>query len=307
MNKKIVITGGSGFVGRRLVEALIARGDRVTVLTRDPARARPHLPEGASVAAWDPAGAGAWTRELEGASVVVHLAGEPVAQRWTRAVKDRIVQSRVDSTRVIVDAIARLADKPAALVCASAIGIYGARDPGEELDEDAAPGEGFLADVVRRWEAEARRAAEHGVRAVELRIGVVLGEGGGAVDKMILPFKLFAGGPVGDGRQVISWIHRDDVIGLVLLAIDDERARGPINVVAPRAATSAELARAIGGAMARPSWLPVPGFALRLAMGEAAEVLTTGQRVVPRRALDLGYVFRRAELGPALRSILGRG
>lgn len=304
MTKKIVITGGTGFVGRRLSEALIARGDEVVVLTRDPTRAR--LPPGARAAAWAPEQPGAWAGELAGAAAVVHLAGEPVAQRWTAEARARIIRSRVDATRALVEAIGRAEPRPAVLVSASAVGYYGPRPPGEELDEDSAPGQGFLAGVVQGWEAEARAVAAHGVRDVELRIGVVLGEGGGALDKMLLPFKLFAGGPIGGGEQVISWIDREDVVGLTLLALDDDRARGPINVVAPHPASSAELARALGAALHRPSWLPAPAFALRLAMGEASEIVTTGQRVLPRRALALGYAFQRPDLGPALAAILGQ-
>lgn len=302
--KKVVVTGGSGFVGRGLVDELLARGDEVTVLTRDPSRSRDKVARKAKVAAYTPDRVGPWTKELEGASAVVHLAGESVVQRWTDAAKDRILRSRVDSTRVVVEAIGALANKPEVFVCASAIGFYGARPADEVLDEESASGEGFLADVVRRWEAEAREAAKHGVRDVELRIGLSLGEGGGAMEKMVLPFKLFAGGHVGDGRHVMSWIHNDDVIGLALLAIDDPRAKGPINAVAPRAVTSAEMSRALGAVMKRPSWLPAPRFALELAMGEMAMVLTTGQRVTPRRAMELGYAFRRPELEAALRSIL---
>jgi len=316
--RKVVVTGGSGFVGRRLVDELLARGDQVTVLTRDPSRARRKLAAATRCVAWtpvtmggapaQPAKDGAWTDELEAADAVVHLAGEPVAQRWTPEARARIVASRVDSTRALVEAIGRRAKKPAVLVSASAVGYYGPRSPDEALDEGSAPGEGFLADVVKRWEVEAQAAGKLGVRDVELRIGVVLGEGGGAVDKMIPPFRLFVGGPIGDGRQVIAWIHRDDVVGLILFAIDDERVKGPLNAVAPNPATSAELARAIGRVLRRPAWIPAPSFAVKLLMGgEAASVVLTGQRVLPRRALDLGYAFHHPELGPALASILVEG
>jgi uncharacterized protein (TIGR01777 family) len=236
---------------------------------------------------------------------VVHLAGEQVAQRWSPAVKDRITKSRVDSTKLLVEAIGKAAHKPSTLVCASAIGYYGARGPDEELDEDAEPGSGFLADVVKRWEEAARAVEEHGVRAVELRIGVVLGEGGGALEKMILPFKLFAGGRIGTGKQVISWVHREDVVGMILLALGDDRVKGPMNAVSPHAATGEELANALGAVLNRPAWLPTPAFALQIALGEAAEVLTTGQRVFPKKAVELGYEFYHARLLPALESILG--
>lgn len=302
-----MITGGSGLIGLRLVEGLVARGDEVTVLTRSPAKTRDKLARGARCAAWTPEARGSWERELEGATTIVHLAGEGVVQRWTDAAKDRITRSRVDTTRNLVEAIGGLDNKPEAFVCASAIGYYGPRDGGEVLDEESAPGGGFLAGVVQKWEEAARGVRRHGVRDVELRIGVVLGEGGGAAEKMMMPFKLFVGGPVADGKQVISWIHEDDVLGLIQMAIDDPRVTGPINLVAPRAATSAELSRAFGRALHRPSWLPAPRLALELLMGEMAMVLTEGQRVVPKRAQELGYVFKRPDLDGALTTLVAKG
>jgi uncharacterized protein len=302
--QRVLLTGGSGFLGRALSQALLARGDRVTVLTRDPDRARPHLPADVRVASWTPDREGPWTEELGAVDAVVQLAGEPVAQRWTAAVKDRLKKSRIDSTRLLVEAIGKAAHQPKVLVCASATGFYGPRPGDERLDETSGGGQGFLAELVGQWEEAARGAEQHGLRVVEVRIGVVLGEGGGALEKMILPFKLHAGGPVGDGKQVVSWVHRDDLVGMILLALDDERVKGPLNAVSPNAATGRELAQAIGQVMGRSSWLPAPAFAVRAAMGEAAEILTTGQRVYPARAVELGYAFRYASLVPALESIL---
>ncbi|UQA59748.1 TIGR01777 family oxidoreductase [Polyangium aurulentum] len=304
--KTVLLTGGTGFIGKKLTERLIARGDRVTILTRDPSRAAGRLPRGASAVGWDPEREGPWFDEVARASAVVHLAGETVAQRWTPEARRRIEQSRVVSTRLVVEAIGRAAQKPTAFVSASGIGIYGARPPEETLDESSKRGEGFLVDVVERWEAEAQRAEEHGVRTTLLRIGIVLGEDGGPLEKMIMPFKLFAGGPIGTGDQVVSWIHSDDVVGLVLFALDDERARGPINAVAPSPVTNRELASAIGRAMGRPSWFRAPTALVKLAMGEAAEMVTTGLRVVPKRAVELGYTFVHPALDPALASILRR-
>jgi hypothetical protein len=303
--QRVLITGGSGFLGRALSHALLARGDRVTILTRDPARSRPHLPPGVRVAAYTPDREGPWTEELGVVDAVIHLAGEPVAQRWTAAVKDRIKKSRVDTTRVLVEAIGKAPRKPKVLVCASATGFYGPRPAGEKLDETSDQGKGFLADLVAEWEEAARGAEQHGLRVVEVRIGVVLGEGGGALEKMILPFKLFAGGPVGDGKQIISWVHRDDLVGMVLLALDDERVKGPLNAVSPNAATGAEMAEGIGQVLGRSSWLPVPEFAVKAMMGEASEIMITGQRVYPARAVELGYEFHHTRLVPALESILG--
>lgn len=302
--KRVLITGGSGFVGRKLAKELLARGDQVTVLTRDAKRAKGELPAAVRCAAWNPEKPGAWFEELGIVDVVVHLAGESVAKRWTDDVKKRIESSRIDSTRLLVEAIGRSAHKPEVLVSASATGYYGAQSPETELDESSPPGNDYLASVCVRWEEAAREVEKLGVRAVQLRIGVVLGEGGGALEKMLLPFKLYAGGPVGDGKQIVSWVHRDDVVGMLLLAIDNPAIKGPINAVSPNPASSKELATAIGIVTGRPSWIPAPAFALKLAMGEAASILLTGQRVVPQRAIELEYEFQRARLVPALESIL---
>ncbi len=302
--KRVLITGGSGFVGRKLAKELLARGDQVTVLTRDARRAKGELPAAVRCAAWNPEKAGAWYEELGIVDAVVHLAGESVAKRWTDAVKKRIESSRIDSTRHLVEAIERAAHKPEVLVSASATGYYGPQAPEKELDETSPPGSDYLASVCARWEEAAREVEKLGVRAVQLRIGVVLGEGGGALEKMLLPFKLFAGGPMGDGKQMIPWVHRDDVVGMLLMAIDNPEIKGPINAVSPNPVSSKELATAIGTVTSRPSWIPAPAFALKLAMGEASSILLTGQRVVPQRAIDLGYEFHRARLVPALESIL---
>lgn len=302
--KRVLITGGSGFVGRKLAQALLARGDQVTVLTRDPRRARGDLPAAVRCAAWNPEKAGAWSEELAIVDAVVHLAGEGVAKRWTDAVKKRIESSRIDSTRLLVEAIGKAKHKPAVFVSASAIGYYGPQPSDKEIDESSPPGNDYLASVCQRWEEAAREVEKFGVRAVQLRIGVVLGDGGGALEKMLIPFKLFAGGPVGDGTQVVSWVHRDDVVGMLLLAIDNPEITGPINAVSPNPVTSKELATAIGNVINRPSSLPAPAFAVKLAMGEAATILLDGVRVIPRRAIELGYEFHRARLVPALESIL---
>jgi uncharacterized protein len=304
--RRVLITGGSGFIGRRLAHALLASGDHVTVLTRDVERSKKQLPGPVRVAAWNPEKEGPWFEELSVVDAVVNLAGATVARRWSDDVKRSIERSRVESTRLLVEAIGRAKHKPTVLVSASATGYYGPQPPDKELDETAAPGQGFLADVCKRWEEAAMEAEKHGVRVVLLRIGVVLGEGGGALEKMLLPFKLFAGGPIGDGTQVVPWVHRDDVVGLILLALDNAEVKGAVNAVSPNPATSRELAKAIGLVTNRPSWISTPAFALNLAMGEAASIITTGHRVYPRRAVELGYEFQRARLVPALESILAR-
>lgn len=302
--KSVLLTGGTGFIGRSLTRALLARGDRVTVLSRDPSRTRGRLPQGAVAVAYDPEREGPWLDELGRASAVVHLAGENVAQRWTDEARRRIISSRVDSTRLVVEGMRRAEKKPDVFVCASAVGFYGSRPATERLTETSSRGQGFLADVVNAWEAAAQPAESLGVRTIMLRIGIVLGEGGGPLEKMMLPFKMFAGGHIGSGTHVISWIHADDVVGLILLCLDNPEARGPINAVAPNAVTSAELAKAIGRAMHRPAWFNVPEPLVRLGMGEAAEFMTTGQRVLPHRATELGYEFRWPNLDPALASIV---
>lgn len=304
MVKSVLLTGGTGFIGRLLTSALLARGDRVTVLSRDPSRTSGRLPKGATAVAYDPEHEGPWLDELGRASAVVHLAGENVAQRWTDEARKRIVSSRVESTRLIVEGMRRAEKKPDVFLCASAIGIYGSRPGTERLTETASRGEGFLADVVAAWEAEAKQAESVGVRTISLRIGIVLGEGGGPLEKMLIPFKMFAGGPIGSGEHVISWVHADDIIGLILFCLDNPEARGPINAVSPNAVTNEELSKAIGRAMHRPSWFRVPETLIKIAMGEASEFLTTGQRAVPHRAKELGYEFRWPNLDPALASIL---
>lgn len=300
--KTVLITGGTGFIGRRLSRELLSRGDRVTVLTRDVHAARGKVPTGVRVAGWTPGAEGPWYDELDKVDAVVHLAGEIVAQRWSEAKKKEIVESRVGSTSRLVEAIGRAAHKPKVLVNASATGYYGPRDPNEELDETSEQGTGFLSQLVADWEAAAKKAEDHGVRTVMLRIGVVLGQGGGALKQMVAPLRLFVSGPVGDGKQIYSWVHIDDVVGLILMAIDDERVVGPVNATSPYPASAGEIADAIGVTLIRPT-IRVPKGVVSAMLGEAAEIVTGSQRVVPRRAIELGYEFRHARLMPALESI----
>lgn len=301
---KIVIAGGSGFLGRALSERLVADGHQVLVLTRGGGSSRPW--EGPrSRAAWAPNGAaGDWASVLAGAHAVANLAGTSIGDaRWTKARKADILNSRVNATRSLVAAIGGLTTPPPVFVSSSAQGYYGERND-EELGEDAAPGRDFLADVCVRWEAEARKAAGR-CRVVTLRTGIVLAADGGALPKMLLPFKLGAGGPFGSGRQFMSWVHLDDWVGIARLALTDERVQGPINLGAPNPVRNREFAAALGRALRRPSWLPAPGFALRFALGEMAQpLLLASTRMVPAAALSSGYRFVHPEVGPALEALL---
>jgi len=301
---RVVVTGATGLIGPQLVAELLAQGADVTVLTREPDRARAKLGE-VTALAWDPMSEHAPVEALAGRDAVVHLAGAPVAQRWSAEAKRAIRESRVTGTRNLLAGLAAVEDahRPRTLVSSSAIGYYGAH--GEEpLDEDAPPGADFLAQVCVEWEAEAARAGSLGVRVVQVRTGIVLDAAGGALGKMLTPFRLGVGGPVAGGRQYMSWIHAEDVVGMMLTAIEDERWSGPINATAPEPVTNAAFSHALGRALHRPSLLPVPGFALRALYGEMAEIVTTGARAVPAKALVLGYEFRHAQLEPALRAAL---
>jgi uncharacterized protein (TIGR01777 family) len=303
---KVAVTGGTGLIGAALVARLRERGDDVTVLTRDPGRT---LPEGVAAAAWpDPVAAPPPAEALNGADAVVHLLGEPIAQRWTREAKQRIRDSRVLATRNLVAAIAArpAGQRPATLVAGSAVGIYGPRDE-EEVDESSPAGDDFLAQVVTEWETEAAAAESLGMRVALARTGVVLTAAGGALKQMLPPFKVGVGGPVGTGRQYLAWIHLQDEVGALLHLLDSEPARGPVNLTAPRPATNREFSKALGRVLHRPAVMPVPALALRLLYGEMAQVVLTGQRAVPRRLEELGYVFRHPELEPALSDILGAG
>jgi uncharacterized protein (TIGR01777 family) len=301
---KVTITGASGLIGSRLVAALKERGDEVTALSRDPARATQRL--GVPAERWDPVGEPAPVEALAGRDGVLHLAGEPVAQRWSAEARERIRSSRVQGTANLIAGLAGAGDdaRPRVLVSASASGIYGDRGD-EKLDEAASPGSDFLAQVCAAWELAAHRASELGVRVAKIRTGIVLDAGGGALAKMLPPFRLGVGGPVAGGRQYMSWLHVDDLVGLYLGALDGSSEwTGPVNACAPGAVTNAEFSHALGRALHRPAVLPVPGLALRALYGEMAEIVTGGQRMVPARAQELGYRWKHTGLDEALRSAL---
>jgi uncharacterized protein (TIGR01777 family) len=302
---KVAVTGASGLIGRALLAKLGAREDEVTVLTRDPDRARAQLGAATRAVGWDPLSGPAPARALAGRDAVVNLAGEPIAQRWSARAKQAIRDSRVTGTRNLVLGLSELdaGARPSVLVSSSAIGYYGARGA-EPIDEEAPAGADFLARVCAEWEAQARTATALGMRTVQVRTGVVLDRAGGALAKMLPPFRLGVGGPVAGGRQYVAWIHRDDLIGIVLAALDDERWSGAINATAPEPASSRTFSRALGRELHRPALLPVPAMALRALYGEMAEIVTTGVRAVPARALMLGYEFEHPRLPQALASAL---
>jgi uncharacterized protein (TIGR01777 family) len=296
---KVVIAGGSGFLGGPIVQRLLARGDDVAVLTRNPA----HVRAGRALQ-WDARSQGAWSGEAASADVVINLAGENIGEgRWTEERKKRMVSSRLDATGAIVEALRREPARERTLISASAVGFYGNRRD-EVLDESSPRGAGFLAELVERWEAAARQAQSL-ARLVILRFGVVLAPDGGALKKMMLPFKLGVGGPVGDGRQWMSWLERADAVRIVEWAIDQPAANGTYNATSPQPVSNREFARALGRALHRPAVMPAPAFALRLAFGEMAEeVLLAGQRVVPVRASAEGFAFERPSIDAALAALL---
>ncbi len=293
---RVVVTGGTGFLGRALVAALAGRGDEAVVVTRDPSRAE--LPPGARGTGWD-----GLATAVDGANAVVNLAGETIAQRWTAAAKARIVGSRAQAAERVGAALRAARSAPAVLVNASAVGFYGNRGD-EELTEESPSGSGFLAETTLAWERAAREAVPDGVRLVLLRTGFVLGEDGGGLSKMLIPFRFGLGGPLGSGRQWVPWIHRDDLVALLLAALDDVRYEGPVNGTAPAPVPMKELAAGLGRVLRRPAFAPAPAFAIRAAMGEMAALVLDGQRALPRKALSLGFRFRFPDLELALRDLL---
>lgn len=305
---RIFVTGGTGLIGVRLIRALRARGDDVAVLSRSPSAWELVGPD-VQVVVGDPTQPGDWQTKVADCDAVVNLAGANIfSKRWNAEFKSEIRESRLRTTANVVLALSksptRADGSPKVLVSASAIGYYGAHDD-EELTEDAPAGSDFLAQACRDWELAAREAEPAGVRVALVRIGVVLDARGGALKTLLTPFKMGAGGPVGAGKQFMSWIHYADVVGIILLALDHADARGPINGTAPEPVTNKAFGKALGAALGRPAFMPLPAFALNLLVGEASRMITTGQRVVPARALALGYRFQFPEIGEALRAIVG--
>jgi uncharacterized protein (TIGR01777 family) len=305
---RVFVTGGTGLIGRRLIKRLLERGDQPVVLTRRYGDARQLFGPNVTLTEGDPMQSGDWMDAVADCDAVIHLAGENVfGRRWNTTFKTLLRGSRVQSTQHVVEALRRKPQRadgqPKTLVNASAIGFYGPRDD-EELTEDSPPGSDFLAELCIEWEKSARAAESAGVRCAMIRVGVVLDKEGGALAKLLTPFKMGGGGPVGSGRQWMSWIHHADLIGLFLLALDRSNATGPINGTAPNPVTNRDFGKTLGRVLHRPAFVWTPGLALRVLIGEAATLVVTGQRVLPKRALRLGYSFQYPTLEAALREIL---
>jgi uncharacterized protein (TIGR01777 family) len=288
---RVVLTGASGLIGTRLAAKLSARGDEVVALGRH--------------SGWDPLAGPAPAALLAGADAVIHLAGENIAQRWSAAAKERILESRTTGTANLVAGLAQAQPRPRVLVCANAVGYYG--DRGDELlSEQSPPGVDWLAGVCADWQEQAMRAGELDMRVCVLRTGVALDRRGGALAKMLPPFQAGIGGPVAGGKQYIAWIHLDDLVALYIAAVEDDRFAGPVNAVAPHAVRNAEFSRALGHALHRPAFAPVPGVAVRLLFGEMAQIVTDSQNIAPRRLEELGFAYAHPALGEALADALSR-
>ncbi|MCS6828376.1 MAG: TIGR01777 family oxidoreductase [Caldilinea sp.] len=303
---RVIITGGTGLIGRRLSRALVAEGHEVIVLSRAPEKAK-DMPAGVQLQKWDGKSAEGWGALADGAGAIVNLAGAGIAdKRWSRERKREIRQSRLNAGKAVMEAIAAASIKPDVLIQASAVGYYGTHTGDAQVTESFSPGGDFLSKVCFDWEASTAAAKKYGVRRAVIRTGVVLSNEGGAFPKQILPFKLFIGGPVGSGKQWYPWIHIEDQVRAILFLIADERAEGPFNLCAPNPVTNKEFSKLIGEVLGRPSFLPAPAFALKLLFGEMAMILLEGQRAVPQRLLELGFQFKYETARAALQDLLGK-
>lgn len=295
---KVLITGGAGFIGSALSRELLSSGHSVTITTRSQSNSKQTL-------TWQPPEL-IPSDTMSNFDAVVNLAGEPIASgRWTNVRKERIMSSRIYTTRALVQSMQNAHQRPTVLISVSAIGYYGAHGD-EEVTEDTPPATDFLAEVCKAWEAEALKARGLGVRVVLIRIGAVLESDGGALPPMTIPFKFFLGGPIGSGRQWFSWIHRDDMVGIITYALENDFVSGSLNATAPQPVTNREFSSALGKALNRPSWLSVPGIIVKLSLGELGSILLTGQRVLPKKTLKAGYKFRFNEVNEALSAIFGK-
>ena len=298
---KIVLAGGSGFLGTALTHRLIRANHHVVLLSRSPERIRPAFPPTVEFERWDASSVGDWKFRLEGADAVINLTGESIAsRRWTVRQKELIMSSRLNATEAIVSGMHQTRRRPGTLINASAVGIYGNQGDAR-LTEESLAGDDFLARVCERWERAAQIAEADGVRVALIRTGIVLDKDHGALEKLLIPFRLFAGGPLGIGNQWFPWVHLADELGAIIFALETPAVRGPINVASPHAVRLSEFCRTLGRTLHRPSWAPVPAFILRTILGEMADgLLLTSQRVVPKKLLELGYTFKYERLETAL-------
>lgn len=303
---KVAITGATGLVGSRLVEKLKAENHQILVLTRNADKAKKVFPNSAfptvEVVQYNPKESGEWQTVISGCDAVVNLAGAPIAERWSPQYKQEILSSRQIVTQKIVEAIKKATNKPQVLVSGSAIGYYGTSETAT-FDETSSSGNDFLAEVCQKWESEATKVKETGVRLVIPRIGIVLANGG-ALGKMLGPFQMFAGGPIGNGRQWFSWVHRDDLVNLIIEAIKRPDMEGVFNATAPNPVRMSQFCQTLGDVMKRPSWLPVPDFVLELLLGDGAKVVLEGQQVLPKHTQSIGFQYQYPQLKSALQEIL---
>jgi uncharacterized protein len=304
---RVIITGGTGLIGSRLAKDLIEDGNEVVILTRSPEKEGKKSPEGARLVRWDAKSADGWWQEAEGADAIVNLAGENISSgRWTKKRKQRILESRVDAGRAVVDAVERVERKPGVVIQSSGVNYYGPRSGEKQVIEKTPPGKDFLANVCVEWEMSTVAVEKYGVRRPIIRQGVVLAREGGALPKMALPYKFFVGGPVGSGRQWMAWTHLTDNVRAIRFLIENGRANGPFNVCAPTSITNRRFSKILGRVLNRPSFVPAPALMMKLVFGEMSTVLLDGQRCVPKRLQELGFKFRFSELEPALRDIYGK-
>ena len=301
---KIIITGGTGFIGTHLLRQLSQQEHSIILLTRGAAAAKNLGRSTIRYIHWDPLARGDWMKEVDGSDVIINLIGKNVfEERWNKRVKQQILDSRIVPTRLIVEAVSGAKRRPTLMVSASAVGFYGDRGA-EEITEESSGGDDFLADVVRQWESAAFEAEQFDVRVAVPRIGLVLEKSGGMIGKMLLPFQLFFGGPIGSGRQFLPWVHMDDVVKGILYPMENSSFSGRYNLVSPNPVTMDEFSRTFGAVLHRPSWLPVPDIALSVLYGEGAKVILSGQKAVPRKLLSAGFHFSYSALPSALGSIL---
>lgn len=298
---RMIITGGSGLIGRALTDSAVKDGHEVIVLSRNPGKVK-NLPKGARAEKWDARSGQGWSQFIEADSAIVNLAGATLSKRWTKAHKRAIRQSRIDAGHAVVDAVKAAQQKPAVVVQASAVGYYGPRGT-EEIGEDAGPGSDFLAGVAQDWEASTAELDRLGVRRIIIRTGVVLSKAGGALPLMALPVKLFVGGPLGGGQQYLPWIHLDDEVAAIRYVMERPMSLGVYNLSAPQPVTNAEFTKMLGKVLSRPAFIPTPGLPLKIVLGEMSTLVLDGQRQVPRHLLVDGFKFKFADAASALRDI----